>query len=203
MPPFTLELPSSEPPAPRALRTPLVDRLEADPASVDPAEIGPRLVAEVRANRGHDLVPFTGQSAGLVHDVAPAAEIVSRLMAEAKAALTAATASLAEGRSPGDSAPARRAALEELDFARGARRITSPHVQAPLVRPGALRFAQVGRTFYREEPLLEPLRLVAEDDTREVQVRPRRLHIGVAGLRHQRHRVRAGGRVVRDRRVPR
>ena len=105
MPPFTLELPSSEPPAPRALRTPLVDRLEADPASVDPAEIGPRLVAEVRANRGHDLVPFTGQSAGLVHDVAPAAEIVSRLMAEAKAALTAATASLAEGRSPGTARP--------------------------------------------------------------------------------------------------
>ena len=31
MPPFTLELPSSEPPAPRALRTPLVDRLENDP----------------------------------------------------------------------------------------------------------------------------------------------------------------------------
>ena len=72
---------------------------------MDPAEIGPRLVAEVRANRGHDLVPFTGQSAGLVHDVAPAAEIVSRLMAEAKAALTAATASLAERRASGTERP--------------------------------------------------------------------------------------------------
>jgi nitronate monooxygenase/enoyl-[acyl-carrier protein] reductase II len=78
-----------------ALRTPLIDRLEAEPASVDPTEIAPRLVAEVRANRGHDLVPFTGQSAGLVHDVAPAAEIVSRLVAGARAALDEAAASLA------------------------------------------------------------------------------------------------------------
>jgi enoyl-[acyl-carrier protein] reductase II len=94
MPPFTIDLPPGEPPAPRALRTPLVDRLAADPESVDRAKLGPQLVAEVRANRGHDLMPFTGQSAGLVHDIAPAAEIVSRFVDEAKAALTAATASL-------------------------------------------------------------------------------------------------------------
>jgi enoyl-[acyl-carrier protein] reductase II len=101
MPPFTIDLPPGEPPAPRVLRTPLVDRLAAEPESVDPTKLGPQLVAEVRANRGHDLMPFTGQSAGLVHDIAPAAEIVWRLVAEAKAALTAATASLEARRSGG------------------------------------------------------------------------------------------------------
>ena len=90
MPPVTLELPPGAPPVPRALRTPLIDQLERDPESVDPAELGPKLVAEIRANRGHDLLPFTGQSAALVHDVAPAAEIVRRLMAEARAAAASA-----------------------------------------------------------------------------------------------------------------
>jgi nitronate monooxygenase/enoyl-[acyl-carrier protein] reductase II len=96
LPPFTLELPPGPPPAPRALRTPLIDQLEADPDSIDPASLGPTLVAEVRANRGHDLVPFIGQSAALVHDVAPAAELVRRLVAEAEAALTAAGAALVD-----------------------------------------------------------------------------------------------------------
>jgi len=85
LPPITLDVPG-RPPAPRALRTPLTDRLADAPASVDPAEVVPAFVAEVRANRGHELLPFAGQSAALVHDVAPAAEIVERLLREAKAA---------------------------------------------------------------------------------------------------------------------
>jgi enoyl-[acyl-carrier protein] reductase II len=87
MPPFTLELPPGTPPAPRALRTPVIDQLEADPASVDSASVLPRFLAEVRANRGHDVLPFTGQSAGLVHDVRPAAEVVAGLVTEAETAL--------------------------------------------------------------------------------------------------------------------
>lgn len=94
LPPFTLELPPGVPPAPRALRTPLIDRLEADPGSVDSGRLGPKLVAEVRANRGHDLLPFTGQSVALVHNIAPAAEIVSRLLSEAEAALASAGAAI-------------------------------------------------------------------------------------------------------------
>jgi enoyl-[acyl-carrier protein] reductase II len=90
MPPFTLELPPGAPPAPRALRTPLTDRLEADPDSVDPGAVVPSFVADVRANRGHDSLPFTGQSAGLVHDVLPAAEIISRLVADTEAAVNSA-----------------------------------------------------------------------------------------------------------------
>ena len=89
MPPFTLDLPG-ETPAPRALRTDLIDRLEVDPGSVAPEEVVPAFLAEVRANRGHDSLPFTGQSAALVHDVAPAAEILTRLLAEADVALKSA-----------------------------------------------------------------------------------------------------------------
>ena len=72
---------------PRALRTPLIDRLGSDPESVDPAAAGPELLAALRANRAHEYIPFAGQSAALVHEVKPAAEIVAELMAGAEAAL--------------------------------------------------------------------------------------------------------------------
>ncbi len=90
MPPFTLDLPPGAPPAPRALRTALIDQLEADPGSVDPGKVVPSFLSEVRANRGHDSLPFTGQSAALVRDVAPAAQIMTRLVAETEAALESA-----------------------------------------------------------------------------------------------------------------
>ena len=41
----------------------------------------------MRAGGGHDLLPFTGQSAQLVHDVVPARDLVARLVAEAEQAL--------------------------------------------------------------------------------------------------------------------
>jgi enoyl-[acyl-carrier protein] reductase II len=90
MPPFTLDLPPGTPPAPRALGTPLIDQLEAAPESVDPENVVPSYVADVRAGLGHDRLPFTGQSAGLVHDLAPAAEIMARLVAETDVALESA-----------------------------------------------------------------------------------------------------------------
>ena len=92
MPPFTLPLPAGEPPAPRALRTPFIDQLESDPETVDPEEVGRSFIADIRAGGGHDRLPFSGQSAGLVHDIAPAAEIVARLVAETETALASAGA---------------------------------------------------------------------------------------------------------------
>jgi nitronate monooxygenase/enoyl-[acyl-carrier protein] reductase II len=77
---------------PRALRTPLIDRLGVEPDSVDPATAGPELLAALRENRVHEYVPFAGQSAALVHDVKPAAEIVRELVEGAEAALSAARA---------------------------------------------------------------------------------------------------------------
>ena len=47
-------------------------------------------MAALRAGRAHELVRFTGQTAGLVRDVLPAGEIVRRMVAEAERALTGA-----------------------------------------------------------------------------------------------------------------
>jgi enoyl-[acyl-carrier protein] reductase II len=78
----------------RALRTPLTDQLERDPDGVDPQALAARVRAEVLAGGGHDLLPFTGQSAELVHDVIPAADLVARLVAECVAALKHADAAM-------------------------------------------------------------------------------------------------------------
>lgn len=77
---------------PRVLRTALTDQLEQDPDGVDSQVVAARLRDEARAGRGHDLLPFTGQSAELVHDVIPAAEVVERLVAGCGSALRRAEA---------------------------------------------------------------------------------------------------------------
>ena len=86
MPPFNIPQ-VGVPFAPRALRTPLTDQLETDPDAVDPADVGRRFVEAARAGGGDDLLPLTGQSVALIRDVAPAAEIVERLIVQAVAAI--------------------------------------------------------------------------------------------------------------------
>ncbi|CAL9648304.1 hypothetical protein SUDANB176_06540 [Streptomyces sp. enrichment culture] len=84
MPPF------SRPDAygfPRSLRTPFLEEVEAHPERVRPAEAGPRIVEAVLTGRGHEFLPFTGQSAALVHDILPAAEIVRRITDDAETIL--------------------------------------------------------------------------------------------------------------------
>ena len=81
MPPFTLAQ-TGVPFAPRALRTALIDQLETNPDSVDPAIVGPQLLAAVRAGHGEDLLPFAGQSAQLIHDIVPADELIARLITQ-------------------------------------------------------------------------------------------------------------------------
>jgi enoyl-[acyl-carrier protein] reductase II len=75
--------------APRSLSTPLVEQLRRHPEWIDPASIGPRLRESILAGRGDEYLPFAGQSAGLIEEVLPAAEIVRRVVAEAEAALEA------------------------------------------------------------------------------------------------------------------
>jgi nitronate monooxygenase/enoyl-[acyl-carrier protein] reductase II len=84
MPPFNRP---GGPAEPRALGTPLIAQLSAHPEWIDPAVMGARLRASLLAGGGHEYLPFTGQSAGLIDDVLPAAEIVARVVAEAEAAL--------------------------------------------------------------------------------------------------------------------
>jgi NAD(P)H-dependent flavin oxidoreductase YrpB (nitropropane dioxygenase family) len=80
--------------APRSLRTELITALENDPQSVDSEVVGPRFVEAARAGGGEDLLPFTGQSAALVHDIVPAADLVARLVSEAEASLRRAQESM-------------------------------------------------------------------------------------------------------------
>ena len=81
--------PGGIPAVPRVLRTAFVDRWNADPAGARAA--ADRLRAEVRTAAGEgrldELLPFTGQSAALVHDIAPAGELIARITAEAEDAL--------------------------------------------------------------------------------------------------------------------
>ena len=87
LPPFTLP---AEAAVPRALRTPLTEALAVSPADVDVAAARDRLSAALAEGRGHEDLPFTGQSAGLIHDVRPAGDIVRGVVREAEAALAAA-----------------------------------------------------------------------------------------------------------------
>jgi enoyl-[acyl-carrier protein] reductase II len=93
MPPFTLPQPGA-PATPRSLRTPLIEQLETDPDSVHPEHAGPQLVQAILAGRGHEYLPFTGQSAGLIHDIVPASELMDRLIAETTDAIARANAVL-------------------------------------------------------------------------------------------------------------
>ena len=72
---------------PRALSTPLIEQLRREPDAVDPAT-GPRIRASVVAGRGDEFLPFAGQSAGLIDEVLPAAEIVRRVLEQAEGVLT-------------------------------------------------------------------------------------------------------------------
>jgi len=49
-------------------------------------------MAVVARRAPHELVPFTGQTAGLVREVLPAGEIVERMVSEAEEALERASA---------------------------------------------------------------------------------------------------------------
>ncbi len=71
---------------PRVLRTEWVDRLNADPeaAAAEAERLSSELIDAVRSGRGHELVPFTGQSAGMIDSVEPAAEIVAEMVGEAE-----------------------------------------------------------------------------------------------------------------------
>jgi nitronate monooxygenase/enoyl-[acyl-carrier protein] reductase II len=49
-------------------------------------------MASIQQQRPHELTPFTGQTAGLINDVPPAADIVRSIIAEAEAAIETAAA---------------------------------------------------------------------------------------------------------------
>ena len=84
--------------SPRVLRTTFVDEWNAR-SDADGTERRDELQAEFRRAlseaRAHELVPFTGQTVGLIEDVVPVAEIVRRLVSEAEELLRRAPAIVA------------------------------------------------------------------------------------------------------------
>jgi enoyl-[acyl-carrier protein] reductase II len=74
---------------PRVLHTPFADAWSDRPqdAQRQAEQIRDEIMGAVRERRIHEVLPFTGQTAGLVHDVLPAAEIVRRVVADAETAL--------------------------------------------------------------------------------------------------------------------
>jgi enoyl-[acyl-carrier protein] reductase II len=70
---------------PRSLRTPFIDEwtLRRDEVAEHADELRRELAAAFASGRAHEYLPLTGQSVGGIKEVLPAAEIVSRVVAEA------------------------------------------------------------------------------------------------------------------------
>ena len=78
---------------PRVLRTAFVEEWNQrqGEAEQEAERLGNDLITAIRQGRGHELVPFSGQTAGMIHEIVPAGEIVRRMVAEAEEALRGAT----------------------------------------------------------------------------------------------------------------
>jgi enoyl-[acyl-carrier protein] reductase II len=74
---------------PRALRTPFIERWlgRGDAVRGEGAEVMAQIGAAMAEGRMHEVVPFTGQSAGAIEEILPAGEIVRRFVADAESAL--------------------------------------------------------------------------------------------------------------------
>lgn len=75
--------------APRALRTRFIDEWQEhrDEARRNAERLRNEIMTAVQQGGMFGYVPFSGQTAGLIHDVVPAAQIVHRIVSEAEDAL--------------------------------------------------------------------------------------------------------------------
>jgi NAD(P)H-dependent flavin oxidoreductase YrpB (nitropropane dioxygenase family) len=71
------------------IRTPFVDEWQAhrEQARREAARLREELLTAVREGRVPELLSTAGQSAGGIHEVLPASEIIRRIIAEAETAL--------------------------------------------------------------------------------------------------------------------
>lgn len=79
---------------PRALRNTFVDRWNADPDGAARArdQLGAEVLAAVGRGSLDELLPLTGQSAGVIHEVMTAEEIITSMIRDAENALAKAAA---------------------------------------------------------------------------------------------------------------
>ncbi len=82
---------------PRALLTQFIEQWQQqrEEARQESETLMSEVIAAVQQGRMFDKIPFTGQSAGMINEILPAAEIIRRLIAEAEEALTKAPSLLA------------------------------------------------------------------------------------------------------------
>ena len=75
--------------SPRALRTSFIEDWpkQLDVAKREAERLRGEVIAAIQEDRMEHFIPWAGQSAGLVCDILPAAEIVKRIAAEAEEAL--------------------------------------------------------------------------------------------------------------------
>jgi nitronate monooxygenase/enoyl-[acyl-carrier protein] reductase II len=75
--------------APRVLRTPFVDEWSARPEAARESadQLRSELNRAIAEGRAHELIPFTGQTVGLIDDVLSVADIVHSIVSEAEAVL--------------------------------------------------------------------------------------------------------------------
>jgi enoyl-[acyl-carrier protein] reductase II len=97
MPPYTMAKPWNG--KGRMLRTPFLAKWDgrSDELASRAAELGPEMIDAILAGNGHEYTPFAGQSAGLIEDILPAAEIVRRTVAQAKDSLAQARDTCTDG----------------------------------------------------------------------------------------------------------
>jgi enoyl-[acyl-carrier protein] reductase II len=81
--------PGGYPTEPRVLRTAFVEQWNPHPeaAQREAKRLGEELLRAIQQGRAHELVPFTGETAGLIHEILPAADIVRRIVAQAQEVL--------------------------------------------------------------------------------------------------------------------
>ena len=74
---------------PRVMRTSFVEEWQRRPeeAGREAERLRDEVISVIRQRKPHELVPFTGQTAGMIFDVLPAKEIVRRMVAGAEQAL--------------------------------------------------------------------------------------------------------------------
>jgi enoyl-[acyl-carrier protein] reductase II len=87
MPPYTMATPWHG--KGRMLRTPFLATWDGrtDELAARADELGAEMIGAILAGNGHEYTPFAGQSAGLINDILPAAEIVRRTVGQAHNAL--------------------------------------------------------------------------------------------------------------------
>lgn len=83
---------------PRSLRNPFIDKWNDRPeeAAAQADALRAELLDAIRGGRTHEYIPLTGQTAGLIDEILPAAEIIRRMVSEAEQQLSRAHSFVAD-----------------------------------------------------------------------------------------------------------